>query len=852
MIYNIITLLCTAIIGISNPIIGNVTDTNGTPLPGVMVSIKGEKGNILAYTMTDADGNFNIQTEKAQIGGLLEISSLGYSKETFTYPFPDKIEICLKESNLEIDEAIIKAEKVVLQGDTTIFYAQGLITTSDRNLSDVLKRLPGIDVSKDGFVKYHGKNIASLKIEGSDLLGNKYNLATQNIKPEDLKAIELYENHQNIKALEGIQHSDDIVLNIKLNEGSKNRWAGALQIEGGYAQQKPHIPYGANVLGMNIGKNLQTLTTLKTDAAGNNISVKSSENPLNYNLRNYFSIDAPKAPLSEKRSRFNTSYSASNNTKTTLGEDCNLGVSASYNNNVLDSKSITEKIYNYDNDSLVSFIEDRNVKLFSQDAVGDIVIEKNSKKIFVYNKLQFLWKTTSAMDSLSASQNKIEKAKNESYDIVNDINSIIRIKEYGSINLSMNTQLTSKKGYYLVDNDVIHQDINSSVFINNVSIAYTHSFNSRWSIGISPGLDYVNRVLISDLTSPLSEENFKSYNNLRMEKITPKALITIDYSDKKVETKLISYIGYNNYSFSDISLQTGSFYTTTYLSTQIKLTKRLFMNFLGIYTLQPTNEQNIYNGIIMNNYKYLSIGSDNITTSPTFNLDASIIYKDPLSGWGVSFGGNYTIGRSTLSSRYFVDDFIISEYSDDIAEFSQWDLGSKIEKSFYDIGSKLSFSIKYNEQYSSLNQNGTPYNYRNNTLTPKLEFNGNITRWLNIIYKGQYVYNKYNIEGSYETTQNNTLSQEIKLAFYPHKKLEINISAEHYYNKNNAGTKQQMILADCSIWYYATKKLQFFLHAKNLLNEDKYCFTNISPLQTSHYIYNIRPLNILIGLEYRF
>ena len=134
--------------------------------------------------------------------------------------------------------------------------------------------------------------------------------------------------------MEGIQHSDDIVLNIKLNEGSKNRWAGALQIEGGYAQQKPHIPYGANVLGMNIGKNLQTLTTLKTDAAGNNISVKSSENPLHYNLRNYFSIDAPKAPLSEKRSRFNTSYSASNNTKTTLGEDCNLGVSASYNNNV--------------------------------------------------------------------------------------------------------------------------------------------------------------------------------------------------------------------------------------------------------------------------------------------------------------------------------------------------------------------------------------------------------------------------------------------------------------------------------------------------------------------------------------
>lgn len=97
---------------------------------------------------------------------------------------------------------MIKAEKVSLQEDTTTFFAQGLITTSDKNLSDVLKRLPRLDVSDDGFVQYQGRNIASLRIEVNDLLGSKYNLATQNLNPENLKTIEIYENHQNIKAFE--------------------------------------------------------------------------------------------------------------------------------------------------------------------------------------------------------------------------------------------------------------------------------------------------------------------------------------------------------------------------------------------------------------------------------------------------------------------------------------------------------------------------------------------------------------------------------------------------------------------------------------------------------------------------
>jgi hypothetical protein len=81
-------------------------------------------------------------------------------------------------------------------------------TASDRIIEDVIKRLPGVKVGVDGAISYQGQNISKFNIEGLDMLGGKYNMATRNVQAKDVNRVEIKENFQEIKQLEGKEHSN--------------------------------------------------------------------------------------------------------------------------------------------------------------------------------------------------------------------------------------------------------------------------------------------------------------------------------------------------------------------------------------------------------------------------------------------------------------------------------------------------------------------------------------------------------------------------------------------------------------------------------------------------------------------
>ena len=90
----------------------------------------------------------------------------------------------------------------------------------DRNLADVLARMPGIHVQSDGRVQYDGKPINRFYIEDMNLLGERYSLATQNLSPSDIAAVQVYENHEPIKMLRDRSQTEQAALNIKLKDFS--------------------------------------------------------------------------------------------------------------------------------------------------------------------------------------------------------------------------------------------------------------------------------------------------------------------------------------------------------------------------------------------------------------------------------------------------------------------------------------------------------------------------------------------------------------------------------------------------------------------------------------------------------
>ena len=78
--------------------------------------------------------------------------------------------------------------------------------------------MPGIEVTTSGQILYQGSSINKLNIEGLDLMGDQYNQATQNMPAEAVSTIQVMENNQPIRALEGKIHSNHATLNIRLKK----------------------------------------------------------------------------------------------------------------------------------------------------------------------------------------------------------------------------------------------------------------------------------------------------------------------------------------------------------------------------------------------------------------------------------------------------------------------------------------------------------------------------------------------------------------------------------------------------------------------------------------------------------
>lgn len=177
---------------------------------------------ILAYSYSQPDGSFILECpQDPQQEFLLTTSRLGY--EPYRQKIPaqtQQTEILLKESSLTLREVKVISSPIRRQGDTISYYMSNFHRPQDRNLADVLARMPGIHVQSDGRVQYDGKPINRFYIEDMNLLGERYSLATKNLSPSDIAAVQVYENHEPIKMLRDRSQTEQAALNIKLKDFS--------------------------------------------------------------------------------------------------------------------------------------------------------------------------------------------------------------------------------------------------------------------------------------------------------------------------------------------------------------------------------------------------------------------------------------------------------------------------------------------------------------------------------------------------------------------------------------------------------------------------------------------------------
>lgn len=145
------------------------------PLRAITVVLKDQENRIIAFKATDVQGYFKLTTVKDIANGYIEINHLSYKIQRIeNIAIGSKLTIAMEVSTILLEEVQLKSRPRIRQiGDTLSYDVASFAKEEDRSIGDVLKRMPGVEVSESGQIKYQGKSISNFYIDGDDLLGDK-------------------------------------------------------------------------------------------------------------------------------------------------------------------------------------------------------------------------------------------------------------------------------------------------------------------------------------------------------------------------------------------------------------------------------------------------------------------------------------------------------------------------------------------------------------------------------------------------------------------------------------------------------------------------------------------------------
>ncbi len=217
---------------------GRVTDLQNKPVSDVIVKlVSGCK--TLAFTSSNTKGQYVLElkeTPKSEVTLLFNHISYETTSQRLTLkesendnPLQRKVDVQLTPKSIFLKEVKVKANPLRQRGDTLIHNLASFLGKGDVTLEDGLKRLPGVDIAQSGAISYMGKPISQFNIEGLDLLGGKYNLATKNIPADYVTNVEIVRNHHSRRVEKDVS-SNEVSMNIKLNKKAKFKPFGQEEI----------------------------------------------------------------------------------------------------------------------------------------------------------------------------------------------------------------------------------------------------------------------------------------------------------------------------------------------------------------------------------------------------------------------------------------------------------------------------------------------------------------------------------------------------------------------------------------------------------------------------------------------
>lgn len=858
-------------------ITGVVKSKQNEPVSSATVTVQAlHAKNVSGFAATDEGGKFKVIYKGTSDSILITVRGMTIAKVTRKIPNQSaNLDFVVEEKENKLKELYVKATPVNRRGDTLSYVVGAFAGQSDRSIEDVLKKLPGIEISSSGGISYNGKAISKFYIEDLDMLDGRYNLATRNIEAKDVASVQVYENHQPIKA-ESI-FSDQAAINLKLKNGSKGIWTVSALVGGGY---KPTL-WNTELTAMKFARNRQNISLYK----GNNTGHTAEEELLKHydkgalelmGQQGMLAVTQPGTPdVSKKRYLDNQTHSVSVN-QLVKTKNVQLTTNLNYYHESLDKEGYSTLVqYLPNEDSPMTLFETVNNSSKENKLDMTFGIQTNKAMEYLRNSLHLesFWGQTkteliSSGNRLNGNNRISQHLKQPIFSISDDLNLMKRIgKNLFRIRLDVDYsnlphRLSIAPAYYFSSDSLklLNQEVVQKHFFVKLQTSYALQLG-KFNLNFSPKVSMNLRNLTSELAMtdhdgqrlfvPDSMRNSLWYNNyqigvdqdytyssrnrLRIRLSIP-AYLSIITNDDQLLGQLVTH---------KRGIVNPAFLFNYHFSPSMKV----FMN--GDARKSYGNMNDAYKGYILQSYRNLVRNSqERLFENSSYGGNFGLEYRDALHMWFSNLVGGVRHSRKNILYGYEYDGIMgLKTMQNQPTQAKMYSLAMSSSKSFSFWQTKLEASFGLNKGINDLLLQGEKEKFHSKSLNVGCLLNSTPCKFFNFVYQMSWLKSSQWIDSN--TNERFTLmthSHNGKIWIFPSEKISINFNVDYQYYSEKSSPNT--VFADALIRYKA-KSMEWELECNNLLNAKRYVSSSISSMSTYFSCYELRPLSLLLKVRFR-
>lgn len=197
--------------------------------------------SLVTFTMTGSDGRFEL---KGLANGdyRLLITHVNYHNSNKYFSISEATKntdlgnVVMNDKAKILEEVVLanEAPPVTLINDTIQYNAGSFKTQPNASVEQLLKKLPGVKVEKDGTIKAQGETVSRVLVDGKEFFGNDPKIATKNLPADAVDKVQVYDKQSDQAQLTGFEDgNNEKTINLKLKKDKKKGMFGKVNAGAG-------------------------------------------------------------------------------------------------------------------------------------------------------------------------------------------------------------------------------------------------------------------------------------------------------------------------------------------------------------------------------------------------------------------------------------------------------------------------------------------------------------------------------------------------------------------------------------------------------------------------------------------